>query len=459
MFPKALRGAGSSLRFEFWLLALFLGALWFAGGASRGDAAGQLVTRLFAWTILILLAIKAQGIDWRPIRPVFAFFFITVSLVACQLIPLPPAVWSDIPGHQMLLRAAEVIGSPQPWRPLSISPSATANALASLVVPGTVLLLCANLSNREHWIIARIVVGLVLAGSVVALIQVSGGHYANPLINYVPGSVSGNFANRNHFALFLAIGCLLAAVISVSQRGPHRRLSLGVLLLIPIFALVVLAVGSRAGLVLTALAIPIGLSIGWAQIRERLRILPRLVVIGLSTLALVAVSGIFAAAIVLDRAESVHRAFGLEASADLRRQALPYIFEATQEYFPYGAGFGTFDPAYRIVEPDELLRLTYFNHAHNDWAETLLSGGLAGLFLLAAILVWFVASVWRVWRNRRSRPHLAFAGAGILLLFMAASLVDYPARTPMGMALIALAAVWLQRGRGGFAHSDQRGLA
>lgn len=444
-------------RLAFWLLAGLLIVLWFAGGASRADVAGQAVTRLFAWVVVIVFVIRARMPDLRPLRALFVLFGLSVAVVACQLIPLPPAIWSALPGHEMLLRAAEVTGQPQPWRPLSIAPSATANALASLVVPGSVLLLCANLTRRQHWTVARLLLGLVLAGSFVALVQVSGANYSNPLINHVSGSISGNFANRNHFALFVAVGCLLASVIGAARDDFNRWLAFGAMLLIPFFALVILAVGSRAGLVLTVLAIVMGLAIGQANLRNLLRALPKPAAIGLTALALAGVTGIVGAAIVLDRAESVDRALSLEASADLRRQALPHVIEATQSYFPTGAGFGTFDQAYRIVEPDALLRLTYFNHAHNDWIETVLSGGLAGALLLVAMLAWFATAVWRMWCSREGIRGLSAVGAGILLLFMIASLFDYPARTPMGMTLVVLAAVWLQRGRDDFgAHTSPR---
>lgn len=451
MRPDHSRSPDQSARLAFWLLAVFLVVLWFAGGASRADVVGQAVTRLFAWGILIVYAVRAGALNWRPLRPLFIFFGLTVAAVASQLVTLPPGVWSVLPGRQMLLQAAEVTGQLQPWRPLSIAPSATANALASLVVPGAVLILCANLTRRQHWTIARLVLGLVLVGSLVALIQVSGSNYANPLINHVPGSVSGNFANRNHFALFVATGCLLAAVIGATREGLNRWVALGTLLLIPFFGLVVMAVGSRAGLGLAALAIAMGLALARKNLRDRLQTLSKPMAIGLIAAALAGVGGIIGTAIVLDRAEAVDRALDLEASADLRRQALPYVVEATQRYFPAGAGYGTFDQAYRIVEPDTLLYPTYFNHAHNDWLETVLSGGVVGLLLLAAMLVWFVVSLRRVWRNRRQSTDLAAIGACILLLFMIASLFDYPARTPMGMALVVLSAVWLQRGWEGFA--------
>ena len=118
----------------------------------------------------------------------------------------------------------------------------------------------------------------------------------------------------------------------------------------------------------------------------------------------------------------------------------------TQYYLPLGTGMGTFDPVYRIHEPDNLLAVRYFNHAHNDPVEWILEGGIpAAMLLLAAVAWWLLKSV-RAWRSPSPDKSLARVGSGILLLVLVASVTDYPARTPMIMAVAVIAAVWLNIG-------------
>src|SRR3546814_13881846 len=59
-------------------------------------------------------------------------------------------------------------------------------------------------------------------------------------------------------------------------------------------------------------------------------------------------------------------------------------------YWTAGSGFGSFAGAYKMFEPDNLLQEADFNHAHNDWAEVIITGGLPFALILAAAILWFV---------------------------------------------------------------------
>ena len=64
-------------------------------------------------------------------------------------------------------------------------------------------------------------------------------------------------------------------------------------------------------------------------------------------------------------------------------------------YAPFGGGFGSFEAAYKIVEPVNLLSLQYLNHAHNDYLELAIEAGLPGLALAG---LWIVLIGWLSWR-------------------------------------------------------------
>ena len=435
-----------SARLSFWLLSAFLVILWIAGGASRADVWGQGVVRFFAWTFLIIFTLFSSRFEWQRVKPIAILLALSILLVTLQLVPLPPSIWTALPGRELFIQAAEVSGQPQPWRPLSISPSATANALGSLVVPVAVLVFGAQLTREQHWRIASVLLALVFAGSLLALLQFSGARFGNPFINYQTGSVSGNFANRNHFALFVAFGCLLAPVWALRGDLAKRWKAIVAICLLPLFLLVSLATGSRAGILLTGLAIIAGIFIVRAPLLRSSRELPRWTIIAISVFGASALLGSVALSFMLGRAVAIDRAFDLDAANDLRSRALPYVIEAIERYFPVGTGFGTFDPVYRIGEPDALLLPLYFNHAHNDWLEIILDGGIFGALLLSAGLIWTATSAIKAWRRMNHRPLLARTGSITLLLVMFASLPDYPGRSPMIMAVIIIAAIWLHRG-------------
>ncbi|WP_230279627.1 O-antigen ligase [Croceicoccus sp. Ery15] len=431
-------------RLSFWMLAALLAVLWIAGGASRADASGQVIVRLAAWIILVIYILVTPKFEWRAIRMPAVLLGAGVIIVALQLVPLPPAVWTQLPGRDVLIQAAVVAGeTEQPWRPLSISPGATDNALNSLVVPTVTLVLLANLTRRQHWQVAALLIALMFASAVYGLLQFSGARIDHPLLNDVRGMVSGSFANRNHLALFLAAGCALAPAWALKDEGIHWKTLAGIGLLV-FFALMILGTGSRGGMLVGATAIAVTLLSVGGRVYRLLARLPRKYAIGLGVSTAASFIGIITLSIVLDRARSIKRFENLSAQDDLRSQIAPVVADIIPRYSPAGSGFGAFDPVFRISEPDHLLMFKYVNHAHNDWLEIVLDGGLAGAMLIAASLAWIVWRSLIAWKRPDGRDTLlARTGSILLLLFGMASFVDYPARTPMIMSLVVIAAVWL----------------
>lgn len=425
------------------LLIVFLGVLLVAGGASRADALGQVVVRAAAVLLLILVILLGRRPSLDGTRMIFFFLLAAGALTAAQLTPLPPDLWGALPGRDVLAEAGSVSGQPQPWRPWSMVPGATLNALISLIVPLVTLVLAVGLDEAERRLLPGLFLGVITASTLVALLQFSGAALNNPLINDVPGQVSGFFANRNHFALFVALGCLIAPVWAFIDGRPGWRGPVAVAL-VPWFVLTILACGSRAGMGLGVVAIGIGLLIVRREIRRSLRRYPRWV-LPASVVGLIAVAAILVlVSVAADRAISIDRAFGVEPGRDMRSRGLPTVLAMVREYFPVGSGVGGFDPIFRMHEPFELLKLSYFNHAHNDWLEVVLDAGAPGLLLLLVFVIWWGWASVRAWRGssgvERALPRL---GSAMILLVMAASAFDYPARTPMIMAVLVVAGLWL----------------
>lgn len=427
---------------SFALLAALLVCLWIAGGASRADVAGQAIVRGVATGALVLAFLLGGRPAIARAKPVAVLLALTLALPLAQLVPLPPMVWNALPGRAMLDGIGLAVGQGEPWRPSSIVPGATANAVAALIVPVAVLILLAGLREERAWL-PGLLLGLVTASMLVGLLQVSGAGFDNPLVNDNPGVASGLFANRNHFALFLALGCLLASgwVFARARPGWRGPVGLGLVLL---FTLTILASGSRAGTGLGVVALAIALGLSWRGLRTALRQRPRWVLPTCIAVMASLIAALVAISVEADRAISINRVLAEDASEDMRGRALPAVLAMIRDYFPVGSGVGSFDPVFRLHEPFALLKPTYFNHAHNDFLEIVLDAGLPGLLLLVAALTWWGWASVRAWRAAPGPGGmLPRLGSAMLLLVFVASLFDYPARTPLIMAMVVIAAVWL----------------
>ena len=426
------------------LLASFLGVLWLAGGTSRADALGQVVVRSAAWIALIVVILFGSRPSFREAKALLIFLAAALLLTLLQLVPLPPDIWQALPGRNFFAEAAAASGQAQPWRPWSLVPGATINAASSLIVPIVVLVLIMGLKETERSWLPGLILGLIAASTLLGLLQFSGAVFNNPLINDTAGQVSGVFANRNHFALFTAFGCMLAPVWAFLEgRQPQWRgpVALGLVLL---FALTILASGSRAGLLLGVVALGLGLALVRQGIRRALSHYPRWVFPAMVAAIVGLIAAFVLISVVAKRAVSIDRMFALDAGEDLRARALPTVLEMIRTYFPFGSGLGGFDPIFRIHEPFDLLSLLYFNHAHNDFLEIALDAGLLGVLLLLAALLWWAWLSIRAWRAGPSvRYALPKLGSAMLLLVIIASVFDYPARTPMIMAMMIVAGMWL----------------
>jgi O-antigen ligase len=429
---------------SFHLLLGLLIVLWVAGGASRSDALGQVVVCGWAWISLIVAFVMGDKPSVGRARPVAVLLLAALVLVLMQIVPLPPSIWQALPGRALFSSAALLSEQSQPWRPWSIVPEATMNALAALLVPAVILLLILGLKARERAWLPGLTLALIAASTLVGLLQFSGASFDNPLINESVGQVSGTFANRNHFALYLACGCLLAPVWAflgerrLQWRGPIA------LALVLLFVLTILASGSRAGMLVGLLALCFGLLLSWQGIRRELRHAPKWALPALIAIIVGAIAFFIFISFAADRAQSINRAFALGVEEDMRSRGLPTVLAIIRTYFPFGTGFGSFDPMFRMHEPLDLLKPTYFNHAHNDFLEVVLDAGLPGVLLLLAALGWWAWASIGAWRTGSGRHHaLPRLGSAMLFLVILASIVDYPVRTPMIMAVVVIAAVWL----------------
>lgn len=429
------------------MLTFLLMMAFVAGGGSRSDIASLMVLRPAG---VLILAYGLWGLgasDLRGYRFLLGMAAMSVGLVLAQLIPLPPPLWSQLPGRQLIVAIDYVASLGSVWRPLTLAPSGTWNALFSLVPTLAALVLAVQLREDERWALVPVVVGLGVVSAFLGILQIQGAP-DGPLYFYQMtsnGSPVGLFANRNHHAVFLA--ALLPLLVVFASRDIPSSLDYRLrtmfaatfgLFIIPF----ILVIGSRIGLIAalvglmsTPLLYRTRSSTGRKKRAIRRWIIFGVVVIGI---ALAVFTHIFGRALAFDRL------IAQTSGPEIRYKAWQVVWDMIWFYFPTGTGFGSFAEVFRIHEPDKLLTTFNFNHAHNDWLELLLTGGLpAGLLLFVAV----VALITKVIQLRRapqdSNHMLASAGVWVLLLLGLGSLTDYPLRVPSIACLFSIALIWV----------------
>ncbi|MDQ8757237.1 O-antigen ligase family protein [Sphingosinicella sp. LHD-64] len=432
-------------RVRYAVFVLFLILCFAGGGGSREDILSLLYLRPGAILCLAVILALPGRVDWKLIRvPLWLLVGLT-ALMTIQLVPLPPSLWTTLPGRAIVAEGAQVLEMAQPWRPISLAPDLTQNSLAAMVIPLTALIGFAALGATQRENLAIIFIGGGVVSGLLGIMQLSGGSdsllYTYRITNNQ--SAVGLFANRNHQAVMLALSLPMLAIAAAHATGDRhvRAVKRGSAAAVSIVLLLVLLVaGSRAGLVLGGAA-SVWSIFHYIELRRFLRgervARQRSLVLALTATAAVGAGLVFLS---FARAQSLQRLIGVDMQGEERLRQLPYVAQMARDYFPVGAGFGAFDPAYRIREPLDLLSTRYLNHAHNDFLEFVITGGLPATLLLLAFLLWWGTTSWSAFRGGRAYGMLGSILVAFLLL---ASLVDYPLRVPVLAALFAVACGWL----------------
>lgn len=432
------------------LLALLL------GGGTRQGLAGDFVVQLaalplLAWGLLALVRGERRR-EWRwPLALLAAIFLLPLL----QLLPLPPALWTRLPGREALEAGFAAAGMELPWLAWSVSPQATWHAWSFLLPGAAVFLASLQLDNRARRLITLGLLVFAVLAVAIGLAQLMGGRdsalYFHDITNR--GSSVGFFANRNHHAALLYTLLPLAAawaIGSLHDERPGRVLAVALCLVLGVVLMLGLGMAvSRAGLLLAMLAGVGILFMAWQGGGARRGVAARAVLtMGVVGVVLVVQFGLFG---ILQRLER-------DPMEDYRFEIASVVGEVARAHAPWGTGLGTFVPVYAANEPAEVMLGAYVNRAHNDWLELWLEAGVAGLALAGAFVAWWLWASIRVWRNRAGRgsriaPRFASAldaglaraaslGVGLLLLH---SLLDYPLRTTALACVFALLCALLLR--------------
>src|SRR5215831_14600486 len=137
-------------------------AMLFGGAGDYGwsDAIVQLAALpLLAWALFKLNPSQlGRGGQWA-----IALLCAIVALPLLQLIPLPPSLWSGLPGRGEIASAYEAAGMAVPWLPISLDSTRTWLALLSLLPATAVFLAMLSLEQRSRRILIVLILILVFA--------------------------------------------------------------------------------------------------------------------------------------------------------------------------------------------------------------------------------------------------------------------------------------------------------
>jgi O-antigen ligase len=445
-------------RSRTYVLWAFAALVLVAGGSARHDVASLIFLRPLAF-MAIAYAVVAAPANRRPAFPAIVWLLCALALLmALQLVPLAWDFWRGLPGRGTAAELAIDAGLAESARAFTLTPARTWNSLFSLSVPAAAFLLYRAAPAEAR---RRIVLAVVLAGAAsvaLGLLQLvaDSNSWLFMYRVHTEDKAIGFFANRNHQGIFLACVIVYAGVYASQIERGDKAAYLKLTLLGGLVATLVpfiLILGSRSGLLLGLAALAL---VPFLLARSPLvqdffarmaaskrgpgrRISPRIALFAVFGLA---IAGLGALAILNSRGESFSRLSDSGAASPFDRgQVLDYLVRMAGDFFPWGSGFGSFDTVFYQYEPRDALSTVYLNHAHNDWLQFLIEGGLPAALLLAAATLWFAARAVKLWRSRREASAPVRLGMLAVIAFVAiASAVDYPLRVPIMMILLAFSA-------------------
>src|SRR5690242_1425211 len=151
------------------------------GGGSRNGRLSDTMVELIAIPALLLSLSSLIDLPiWRTrtrpdIYKIMAFCAALVLLPLFQLVPLPPWIWTHLPGREHVTAVYEALGNPTPWMPISVSPQATWLSFLSLLPPLAIFLAAIQLSYRERRALSLVIIAFGVLSAFLGLLQVAQG--------------------------------------------------------------------------------------------------------------------------------------------------------------------------------------------------------------------------------------------------------------------------------------------
>jgi O-antigen ligase len=420
-------------------LAIYGGCCLTLGGASAAGAIANGLLQLAGVAIVAWILLSAAAVPTARPTPGFRLLLAGLCAVcAIQFVPLPPSVWSGLPGRAVLLDGYHLLGVAPPWLPVTIAPDRAIGSVLALIPLLATLLLTMRAGSEGRVAFAWVTIAVAACSIAVGSVQLfSGGRshlYFYQITNR--GDAVGFFANKNHLAtLFLMTLPFVAALAAREEQSEGKRRLRRRPLFIGCFAFILFGTilnNSSAGLALLVPCVGVSLLIYRRGIGRPL-----------PTYFAAAGAVVLAAALVFVSVGPFHGRFLDKAistnNSATRGTSMGLTLKAARDFMPLGSGVGSFRHVYTAYEDIATVNRDYINHAHNDWAEVALETGVMGLALLAALCLWLAVRGRELWAGNKPTGSLARAALTSLVLLLLHSLVDYPARTAAILCVAGMA--------------------
>lgn len=407
-----------------------------------GVAALQLVAiAIIAWSLLARDRYRLSGGG----QALFALAGLTVLLIVVQLIPLPPAAWTALPGREPIVEGYRLLGLRLPWLPASLTPYDTAATALTLLPPLAVLagMLVAG-AYRVRWLVIAILVGTLAAVLLGALQVGNAGPTDSPWYLYGEtnvGIATGFFANGNHMATLLAISIplLFAVIADLRKQAPNQRAGSAVMLL-AVAGILVLLVGIflNGSIAVMLLTPPVILVSATMLLPQGMRFRGPAIAVALVSVA--ALLAVYLTPLNDKFAQSN------SSSVETRQVMWSTTVPAIADNWVLGSGVGSFEQVYQRYEDPAAVTEIYANHAHNDYLEIALEAGVPGILLVVAFLLWWGSRAGPIWRSAAADRY-AVAASIASAAMLVHSLVDFPLRTAALSAIMAACLALMARPR------------
>lgn len=435
---KSLRRPAS----VFLVISAYLVVVLMLGGGGWPAPLAELAVEILALLVAIFLATRPNLAPVQQDRPLTLLISAYCIVLLMQLVPLPPLVWSTLPGREQAVFSLSAAGQAGQWLPISMLPDRTLAGVMSIVPPLVVLFAVRLLEPEWRVRLLLVLLGVAILAVIVGAVQVVSAGALARFYATIDGYAVGFQANRNSAADFYLIG--ICALVALGSAFPGKVASISArAALVAIGSALALAVvlsGSRTGVILLVVPVSMVFLLVWTKPLPRFRI---------PTALFSAV--IIAIAVLSPSLQMLDRTFSRFSLGDGGRIALwgDAVYQIGQT-FPLGSGLGTGSAMLIAAEPLDRLDNSVPNRVHNDYLEWILETGLAGLAVLVVGAIMITRRIVVAMRDpctdRVTRAQVGFAASTILIIAIH-SIVDYPLRSLAIASLLAMAIALVPRPR------------